>query len=60
MIGAGQGALLGYVQEKLIRDPALARERYAGRTLLLDRDEMLQSANAAGIVITGHEYEDDV
>jgi len=27
----------------------------AGRTLLLDRDEMLQTANASGITIIGHE-----
>jgi truncated hemoglobin YjbI len=34
MIGAGQSALLDYVQEKLTQDPALVQERYAGRTLL--------------------------
>ena len=34
MMGSGNAAMLGYVQEKLIDDPALVRERYAGRTLL--------------------------
>jgi hypothetical protein len=35
---------------------ALAVE--AGRTLLLDRDEMLAAANAAGIAIVGMEMRD--
>jgi DUF1009 family protein len=30
----------------------------AGRTLLLDRDEMLQRANAAAIAVVGYEAED--
>jgi truncated hemoglobin YjbI len=34
MIGSGHSVLLEFVQEKLTRDPALIRERYAGRTLL--------------------------
>jgi hemoglobin len=34
MIGSGHGVLLEFVQETLTRDPALIRERYAGRTLL--------------------------
>jgi hemoglobin len=36
MIGSGHSTLLEYVRERLTRDPALARERYAGRTLLHD------------------------
>ncbi len=34
MIGRGDAAMLGYVREKLLSDPALAQERYSGRTLL--------------------------
>jgi hemoglobin len=34
MIRSGDCALLGYVRENLNQDPALVRERYAGRTLL--------------------------
>lgn len=34
MIGRGDGAMLDYVREKLLADPALAQERYSGRTLL--------------------------
>jgi hemoglobin len=34
MIGAGNGALAAYVRERLTREPALVRRRYAGRTLL--------------------------
>lgn len=34
MIGRSDGTLLGYVREKLLTDPALAKERYSGRTLL--------------------------
>ena len=34
MMGSRNAAMVAYVQEKLIDDPALARERYAGRTLL--------------------------
>jgi truncated hemoglobin YjbI len=34
MIGSGHSVLLDHVQERLTRDPALIRERYAGRTLL--------------------------
>src|SRR5258708_27431852 len=34
MIGRGDGAMLDYVREKLLSDPALAQERYSGRTLL--------------------------
>jgi hemoglobin len=36
MLGSGHSTLLEYVREKLTREPALARERYAGRTLLHD------------------------
>jgi truncated hemoglobin YjbI len=34
MIGKGDGAMLEYVRERLLADPALAQERYSGRTLL--------------------------
>jgi truncated hemoglobin YjbI len=34
MIGKGDGVLLDYVRAKLLADPALAQERYSGRTLL--------------------------
>lgn len=34
MIGRGDPTMLDYVGEKLLSDPALARERYSGRTLL--------------------------
>lgn len=34
MIGSGHSALLGHAREKLIQDPALVQQRYAGRTLL--------------------------
>jgi truncated hemoglobin YjbI len=34
MMGSGNGTLVQYVQEKVIQDPALVRERYASRTLL--------------------------
>jgi len=34
MIGKGDGAMLHYVREKLVANPALAQERYSGRTLL--------------------------
>jgi len=34
MIGSADGAMLDYVREKLLADPALAQERYSGRTLL--------------------------
>jgi len=34
MIGSGHSVLLEFVQETLTREPALIRERYAGRTLL--------------------------
>lgn len=34
MIGRGDDSMLDYVQEKLLADPALAQERYSGRTLL--------------------------
>jgi hypothetical protein len=34
MIGSGHSVLLEFVQKTLTRDPALIRERYAGRTLL--------------------------
>jgi hypothetical protein len=36
MLGSGHSALLEYVRQKLTRDPARARDRYAGRTLLHD------------------------
>jgi hemoglobin len=36
MLGSGHSFLLGCVREKVTRDPALARERYASRTLLHD------------------------
>jgi truncated hemoglobin YjbI len=36
MLGSGHNALFEYVREKLTGDPALARERYASRTLLHD------------------------
>jgi hemoglobin len=36
MLGSGHTTLLEYVREKLTSDPALARERYAGGTLLHD------------------------
>ena len=36
MLGTGHRTLLAYVREKLTSNPALARERYAGRTLLHD------------------------
>jgi hemoglobin len=36
MIRTGHGTLLEYVRERLTLDPALARERYAGRSLLHD------------------------
>lgn len=34
MMGSRNTAMLRYVQERVTRDPALVRERYAGRTLL--------------------------
>jgi truncated hemoglobin YjbI len=34
MIGKGDSAMLDYVREKLLAAPALAQERYSGRTLL--------------------------
>jgi truncated hemoglobin YjbI len=34
MIGRADGAMLDYVRERLLANPALARERYSGRTLL--------------------------
>ena len=34
MIGSGNRRLLAFVQEKVTRDPTLAQERYAGRSLL--------------------------
>ena len=34
MIGSGDGTMLDYVRERLLADPALAQERYSGRTLL--------------------------
>jgi hemoglobin len=34
MMASGDPILLGYVQEKLLADPALAQERYSGRMLL--------------------------
>jgi len=34
MLGSRNAAMLGYVQEKIVNDPAPVRERYAGRTLL--------------------------
>jgi truncated hemoglobin YjbI len=34
MMGSRNAAMLRYVQERVTRDPALVRERYAGRTLL--------------------------
>jgi truncated hemoglobin YjbI len=34
MMGSRNLAMQGYVQDKIINDPALVRERYAGRTLL--------------------------
>ena len=34
MIASGHAALLHYVREKLLGDPALAHERFSGRTLL--------------------------
>jgi truncated hemoglobin YjbI len=34
MIGSGDRTMLDYVSEKLLADPALAQERYSGRTLL--------------------------
>jgi truncated hemoglobin YjbI len=34
MIGRGDGTMLDYVREELLADPALAQERYSGRTLL--------------------------
>jgi hemoglobin len=34
MIGSGHTAMLDYVRQKLLRDPALAQERYSGRALL--------------------------
>jgi truncated hemoglobin YjbI len=34
MVRCGEGAMLEYVRQKLIGDPALAQERHAGRTLL--------------------------
>jgi ankyrin repeat protein len=36
MVRSGQSALLDYVRAKLTGDPALVRERHAGRTLLHD------------------------
>jgi hemoglobin len=45
MISGGDSAMLDYAREKLRRDPALARERYNGRT-------MLHSASAAGDAAT--------
>jgi truncated hemoglobin YjbI len=41
MIASGHPILLGYVREKLTRNPSLTQERYAGRTLL-------HAASAAG------------
>jgi truncated hemoglobin YjbI len=34
MIGRGDGTMLAYVRKELLADPALAQERYSGRTLL--------------------------
>jgi truncated hemoglobin YjbI len=34
MIGQGNDTMLDYVREELLADPALAQERYSGRTLL--------------------------
>ena len=34
MIGKGDAPMLDCVREKLMADPALAQERYSGRTLL--------------------------
>ena len=34
MVASGDGTLLDFVREKLLGDPALAQERYSGRTLL--------------------------
>jgi hemoglobin len=34
MIGDGNSSLIGYVDERLTRDPALVHERYGGKTLL--------------------------
>ena len=45
MIGSGDDMMLDYVREKLLADPALAQERYSGRTLL-------HGAAAAGNLIT--------
>lgn len=45
MIGRGDGTMLDYVREQLLADPALARERYSGRTLL-------HAAAAAGNLAT--------
>ena len=45
MIGRGDAAMLDYVREKLLSDPALAQERYSGRTLL-------HAAAAAGNLAT--------
>jgi len=45
MIGSGHSAMVGYVRERLIRDPALVHERYGGRALL-------HSASAAGNLAT--------
>jgi truncated hemoglobin YjbI len=36
MLGSGHSTMLEYVRQKLTSDPALVRERYAGRTLLHD------------------------
>ena len=45
MVGTGDKTLLRYVHERLAADPALAHERYAGRTLL-------HNAAAAGSLAT--------
>jgi ankyrin repeat protein len=45
MIGKGDAAMLDYAREKLLADPALAQERYSGRTLL-------HGAAAAGCLAT--------
>ncbi len=45
MVGSGDAAMLDYVRAKLLADPALAQERYSGRTLL-------HGAAAAGSLAT--------
>jgi hemoglobin len=62
MLRSGHSALLKYVREKLTNNPALAHERYAGRTLLHDASacanlslvELLLRLGAAPNATGGH------